>query len=231
MEAGLGPDRPMSAAPIRIGNWRPRNYDRRTRGEVTVADALAQSVNTVAVRVAQYAGIDRVIAAARRLGITTRLPSHPSLALGAGEVTLLELTASYGVLANRGYAVWPHGIVEVTDSTGRVLYRRSGSGAGRAVAPQQVRQLTAMLRRVVELGTGRNARLSRPAAGKTGTSQDSRDAWFIGFSAELVAGVWVGNDDSRPMRRVTGGGLPARLWRDFMTEALKGVPVRPLMSD
>jgi penicillin-binding protein 1A len=138
------------------------------------------------------------------------------------------LTAAYGVLANRGLAVWPHGIAEIRDGKGRVIYRRTGSGGGQVIAPQQVGQLTGMLEEVIATGTGRAAALDRPAAGKTGTSQDSRDAWFIGFTAELVTGVWLGNDDFRPMKRVTGGGLPARLWRSFMTDALHGRPRQPL---
>ncbi len=228
LEAGMSPDDHMSDVPLRIGGWRPRNYDGRYRGDITLRQALAQSINTVAVRVSERAGRGRVIDAARRLGITTPLRSHPSLALGAGEVTLLGLTAAYGVLPNGGFAVWPHGISEIRDRQGRVLYRRAGSGAGQVIAPVHVGQLTGMLREVIASGTGRGAALGRPAAGKTGTSQEFRDAWFIGFTAGLVTGVWLGNDDSRPMKQVTGGGLPARLWRNFMRAALRGVPPRPL---
>ncbi len=228
LEAGMSPDDTISDTPLRIGGWRPRNYDGRYRGDITLRQALAQSINTVAVRISERAGRSRVIDAARRLGITTRLRSHPSLALGAGEVTLLGLTAAYGVLPNGGFAVWPHGISEIRDRQGRVLYRRAGSGAGQVIAPVHVRQLTGMLREVIASGTGRGAALGRPAAGKTGTSQEFRDAWFIGFTAGLVTGVWLGNDDARPMKRVTGGGLPARLWRNFMRAALRGVPPQPL---
>jgi len=228
LEAGMSPDDRMMDAPLRIGKWRPRNYDHRYRGEITLRRALAQSINTVAVRVSERAGRKRVIDSARRLGISTRLRAHPSLALGAGEVTLLGLTAAYGVLANGGFAIWPHGITEIRDNRGRVIYRRSGSGAGRVVAPEHVRQMTGMLSEVITSGTGRNAAIGRPAAGKTGTSQDFRDAWFIGFTAGLVAGVWFGNDDSGPMKKVTGSGLPARLWRSFMKDALKGKPARRL---
>ena len=138
----------------------------------------------------------------------------------------MELTAAYGVLANRGFAVWPHGIVEVRDRAGKVLYRRRGSGAARVVAPEHVSRLTAMLREAVRSGTGRSARIGRAAAGKTGTSPDFRDAWFIGFTDDLVAGVWLGNDDARPMKHVTGGGLPARLWRRFMGRAFERGPGR-----
>lgn len=228
LEAGMSPDDRMTDAPLRIRKWRPRNYDKRYRGEITLRQAFAQSINTVAVRVSEAAGRQRVIDAARRLGISTKLRSHPSLALGAGEVTLLDLTAAYGALANEGFAVWPHGISEVRDNRGQVIYRRSGSGAGRVIAPGHVRQLTGMLREVISSGTGRAAAIGRPAAGKTGTSQEFRDAWFIGFTPDLVTGIWLGNDNSSPMKRVTGGGLPARLWRSFMKDALKGRPARPL---
>ena len=228
LEAGLKPGDRLIDAPIAIGRWRPRNYDGRFRGRVSMGDALAYSINTVAVRVAERAGRRRVVAAARRLGITAPLDAGPSLALGAGEVRLIELTAAYGALANRGRAVWPHGIKEIRDASGRVLYRRAGSGPGNVIAPKHLDALNLMLAGVIARGTGRAARIERPAAGKTGTSQEFRDAWFIGYTAELITGVWLGNDDGSAMKRVTGGGLPARLWRDYMTAALKGLPPRPL---
>jgi penicillin-binding protein 1A len=222
LESGLRPADRMIDRPIDIDGWRPRNNDGKYRGDISLTRALADSVNTVAVRIAERAGRDRVIAAAERLGITSKLTAHPSLALGTSGVSLLELTAAYGVFANRGYAVWPHGIIEVRDRAGAALYRRQGSGAAQVVAPEHVSRLTAMLREVVRTGTGRGARIEREAAGKTGTSQDFRDAWFIGFTDDLVAGVWLGNDDTRPMKQVTGGGLPAQLWRRFMSQAISG---------
>ncbi len=230
LEAGMSPDDRILDGPLNIKGWRPKNYDGKYRGPISLSEALAQSINTVAVRVSERVGRGRVIAAAERLGITTPLPSHPSVALGAGEVTLIELTAAYGVFANRGRTVWPFGIAEVRDGAGKLLWRRTGSGAARVVAARDAARITAMLAGVVEAGTGRNARLARPAAGKTGTSQDFRDAWFIGFTADLIAGVWLGNDDGKPMKRVTGGGLPALLWRDFMTDAHRGLPVRALAA-
>jgi penicillin-binding protein 1A len=231
LEAGLSPDEMVLDAPVRVAGWQPRNYDGRYWGRVTLRRALALSLNTAAVRVSERVGRRKVIAAAQRLGITTRLKPHPSVALGASDVSLLEMTGAYAALANRGYPAWPYGIVEIQDGEGRLLYRRSDDGAGRLVAPQTVAALQSMLGEVVASGTGRAARLDRPAVGKTGTSQDFRDAWFIGFTAELVTGVWVGNDDSSPTKNVTGGGLPAKLWHDFMADALKGVPARPLRYD
>ncbi len=221
LEAGMRPGDTMLDAPIDIGGWRPRNYDGKFHGKMTLGRAFARSINTVAVRVSERVGRGRVIAAARRLGITSKLVSHPSVALGASEVTLLELTASYAAVAGGGFAAWPHGIAEIRDSAGTVLFRRTGSGGGEVISPGHVRALDGMLRGVIASGTGRAAWPGRRAAGKTGTSQDSRDAWFIGYAGDLVTGVWVGNDDFTPMKRITGGGLPARLWRAFMVDALK----------
>ncbi len=221
LEAGMRPGDKMPDAPLDIRGWRPRNYDGKFHGPMTLTSAFARSVNTVAVRVSERVGRGRVIAAARRLGITSKLVSHPSVALGAGEVTLLELTSAYAAVASAGFAAWPHGIIEIRDAGGKVLFRRTGSGVGGVIGKGHVRALDGMLRQVIANGTGRAAWPGRRAAGKTGTSQDSRDAWFVGYSGDLVTGVWVGNDDFSPMKRVTGGGLPARLWRAFMVDALK----------
>jgi len=138
------------------------------------------------------------------------------------------MTAAYAVFANRGYSAWPYGIIEIRDGANKILYRRSAVGTGRLVRAEAVEGMQEMLREVVTSGTGRRARLNRPAAGKTGTSQGFRDAWFIGFTAELVTGVWLGNDNSTPMKKVSGGSFPATLWKDFMQDALRGTPVRRL---
>jgi penicillin-binding protein 1A len=171
------------------------------------------------------------VAAAKRLGISGSLKARPSLALGAAEVSLLELTSAYASVANGGYGVLPHGIVEIRDAEGHRLYRRGGSGIGRVIDAGTVARLNSMLSTALESGTGKAARLKRPAAGKTGTSQEFRDAWFIGYTADLVAGVWFGNDDASPTKRVTGGGLPARTWKDFMTAALAGEPAVALQTE
>ncbi len=228
LEAGMEPGDVVRDEPVQIGDWRPRNYGRGHAGEVTLRQALARSINTVAVKVSERAGRDKVVAAARRLGVTVEGGRHPSIALGAAEVTLMDLTAAYAVLANGGAGVWSYAIVEIRDSEGAPLYRRQGSGPGRVVAPRQVAKLNEMLAAVLTEGTGKAARLDRPAGGKTGTSQQFRDAWFVGYTAQLAAGVWVGNDDASPMRRVTGGGLPARMWREFMAAAHAGLAKRPL---
>ena len=228
LEAGLRPSDQFVDAPIRIGNWQPRDYTGRYQGEMTLAEGLAQSINTIAVQVAQRAGIRKVIAASHRLGISSDLAPEMSLALGTGEVNLLELVSAYAPFANGGLGVWPHGIAEIRDSDGKVVFRRTGSGVGRVISPELAGTMNEMLSAVIGHGTGRSAALPRPAAGKTGTTQDYRDAWFIGYTADLVAGVWLGNDDDSPANKVTGGSLPALTWRRFMLAATQGMPVRPL---
>jgi len=230
LEAGLRPSDPFVDAPIRIGNWQPRDYTGRYQGEMTLAEGLAQSINTIAVQVAQRAGIRKVVAAAHRLGISSELAAEMSLALGTGEVNLVELVAAYAPFANGGAGVWPYGIAEIRDSDGKVVFRRTGSGAGRVMSTELAGTMNEMLSAVIEHGTGRSAALPRPAAGKTGTTQEYRDAWFIGYIADLVAGVWLGNDDNSPTNKVTGGSLPAQTWRRFMLAATRTMPVRPLPS-
>ena len=227
LESGLRPSDEFVDAPIRIGNWQPRDYTGRYQGEMTLAEGLAQSINTVAVQVAQRAGIRKVIAVAHRLGISSELAPEMSLALGTNEVNLLELVSAYAPFANGGAGVWPHGIAEIR-SHGNVVFRRSGSGVGRVMSPEFAGTMNEMLSEVIGHGTGRSAALPRPAAGKTGTTQDYRDAWFIGYTADLVAGVWLGNDDNSPTNKVTGGSLPAQTWRRFMLAATQAMPVRPL---
>src|SRR5438067_2864760 len=228
LEAGLRPQDRFVDAPIRVGNWQPHNYTNRYQGEMSLAEGLAQSINTIAVQVAQRAGIANVIATANRLGIASDLANDASLALGTNEVNLLELTSAYAPFANGGTGVLAYGIAEIRDSAGQLVYRRAGSGPGPVVAPDLVGMMNDMLTGVIARGTGKTAALPRPAAGKTGTTQEYRDAWFIGYTADLVAGVWLGNDDNSPMNRVTGGSLPAFTWRHFMTTATNGMPVKPL---
>ncbi len=228
LEAGLQPSDHFVDAPIRVGGWQPRDYANRYQGDMTMAEALAQSINTIAVQVALRAGIGNVAATAHRLGIASPLSSDASIALGSGAVNLLELVSAYAPFANGGLGIWPHGITEIRDKDGRILFRRSGSGPGRVMSPQLCGAMNQMLQGVIGHGTGVGAALPRPAAGKTGTTQDYRDAWFVGYTADLVAGVWLGNDDDEPMNRVTGGSLPALAWRRFMLAATQSTPVRPL---
>ncbi len=228
LEAGLSPDSQMVDEPLTIKDWSPRNFSRKYLGTISMAEALSKSVNTVAVKISEQAGRDKVIGAARRLGISAELLSAPSLALGTSGVSLLEMTAAYGAFASGGYGVWPYGIEEISDAKGRVLYRRQGSGPGRVMAVADAGAMNVMLAEVLKTGTGKAAHFKRPIAGKTGTSQNFRDAWFIGYSADLVAGVWMGNDNQAGMKNVTGGGLPARIWRRFMLNAHARTPARAL---
>ncbi len=217
LENGLKPDDEFDDAPFSVGDWAPRNYDEKYRGRVSASAALAMSLNTVAVQVSEQTGRDKVIDMARRLGLSGRLRAHPSLALGSFEVSLLELTAAYAHFANGGRRVVPHIIDTVISASGEVLYDRLPPPPMQIIAPHHIGALNAMLRASVMEGTGRAAALENiDIAGKTGTSQNWRDAWFIGYSGALVVGVWVGNDNGNAMARVTGGGLPARIWAHFM---------------
>jgi penicillin-binding protein 1A len=231
LESGLTPQSRLRDEPVTIGDWSPRNYKPGFAGNISLTEALARSVNTIAVKVSERAGRANVIGVAKRLGISSPMRAHPSIALGAAEVRLADLTAAYAAVANGGLGVWPYAIREIRDGAGRVLFRRAGSGPGRVIDSGVASDLNRMLTAVVQSGTGRAARLGRPAAGKTGTSQSFRDAWFVGYTSEFVTGVWIGNDDGAPMKQVTGGGLPARVWKQFMVAAHKGRKARPLFED
>ncbi|MCY3981174.1 MAG: penicillin-binding transpeptidase domain-containing protein, partial [Alphaproteobacteria bacterium] len=214
----------VTDARVNVGGWAPRNFDGRFRGSVAMRDAFAQSLNAAAVRLADRAGRGCVAESARRLGITSDLAPDLTIALGSNAVRLIELTGAYATFANGGAGVIPYGVQRIEG-----VFERSGAGAGEAVAPGVVASMNDMLAAVVTRGTGKAARLAdRRSAGKTGTSQSFRDAFFIGFTGNLVAGVWVGNDGGEPMDEVTGGSLPARIWRDFMEAAHEGAPERPI---
>jgi len=220
LRRGLTPDDLIDASPLDIAGWDPENYGDRQYGRVTLAEAFAHSINTAAARLAQQVGLREVITAARDLGIDRPLPEVPSLALGAVELTLVDLTAAFASVRADRKRVKPWGIVGFA-AGGEDQIRPLGPPAGtqQSLDPYQ-RPLVEMLQLVVQRGTGRAAALDGFAAGKTGTSQDYRDAWFIGFNEDLVVGVWVGNDDRTPMRNVTGGSLPAMIWKRFMVEAI-----------
>ncbi|MCF8479218.1 MAG: PBP1A family penicillin-binding protein [Rhodospirillum sp.] len=220
LEAGLTPDSILEDAPITVEGWTPSNYADSHRGPVSLTEALALSLNTVAVRVSESAGRSSVVQVARRLGVIGNLSPSPSIALGVFEVSPLDLTAAYVPFANGGFAMLPHGIVSITDGEGRVLYQREAGGVRQVMSPEHARQMDRMLGAVVAWGTGKAAALAdRDARGKTGTSQDYRDAWFVGYAGRTLAGVWVGNDKNQPMDRVTGGSLPAEIWKAFMAGA------------
>ncbi len=224
LEQGRTPDSVRNDAPVKIGKWTPENYQGKYFGKVTLATALARSLNSVAAQLVMEVGPEAVVEAAHRLGIESGLTANSSIALGTSEVTPLELTAAYVPFANGGYRPKLHFIRRITDAAGEVLYEHRAGGGPRVVRPEIVGMMNAMMTGTIEAGTARKAAFAWPAAGKTGTSQNSRDAWFIGYTANLTTGVWFGNDDGSPMKRVTGGGLPAEAWHEFMAAAHEGVP-------
>ncbi|MCS6878344.1 MAG: PBP1A family penicillin-binding protein [Geminicoccaceae bacterium] len=219
LRAGWAPESPIEDRPIALGTWRPENFDGRYRGRVTLEEAFAHSLNAAAARLIQSVGPEAVIRVARTMGIASSLPAVPALALGAAEVSPLELAAAYLPFLAEGLRRPVFAVREVRDDRGRLLYRFAG-GAQRVLEPGELSAMRRLLTAVVERGTGRAARLpDRPVAGKTGTSQDFRDAWFVGFSGEFLVAVWLGNDDNRPMDGVTGGSLPARIARAVLEAA------------
>lgn len=229
LEQGFTPKTVRLDAPIRIGNWTPTNYDRKYRGKVTLTTALAKSLNTVAATTAHTVGPKNVVKTAQRLGITSKLRAHPSLALGTSEVTPLELTAAYVPFSNGGFGILPHIVRRIASKDGKVLYERDGSGPGRVIKAKHLGMMNHMLAQALIVGTGKKASLkNRPAAGKTGTTQDLRDAWFVGYTGHLTAGIWYGNDNGSASKSATGGSLPAQSWRVFMTAAHDGLPAAAL---
>jgi len=210
--------------PIDIDGWEPGNFSNKYLGEMSMEKALALSINTVAVQVNEKIGRDRVVQTAASLGLKDLQP-YASLALGAQEMSLYDLTAAYVPFANWGYSIAPHAIEAVYSNDGDVLYSRAAHEKKRLLDTQTLGQINAMLQTVVRSGTGKAARIDgRDVAGKTGTTNDYRDAWFVGYTADFVTGIWVGNDDNSKMARVTGGTFPARIWHDYMSAALKDVP-------
>ncbi len=229
LEAGLSPNTRVYDSPVNVNGWRPKNYSGKYLGPVTMRDGLAQSINTVAVRVAMKAGQRRVVRTARRLGISTPMHKDLSIALGTAEVTLLGLTSAYAPFANGGREVSPHVVRRIRTRKGKTLYRRRPIEPTRVIERADVGAMNDMLNAVLVMGTGKQAALpNHPAAGKTGTSQNFRDAWFVGYTGRYLTGVWVGNDNGSPMRRVTGGSLPAKIWKAAMTEAHRGLAPRAL---
>jgi len=231
LEAGFTPGTVRIDQPVNIGGWEPENYERRYRGPMTVREALKLSTNTIAAQVGAEVGPNKIVEISNRFGISSKLGAHYSISLGASEVKLIDMTTSFMVFANEGLKRRSYMIESITDTSGSPLYKRNHSAPERVYALPYARQMTGMLRDVIQTGTGHGARLgSRAAAGKTGTSQDFRDAWFIGFTADYTTGVWMGNDDNTPMVKITGGLLPVDAWKSFMLKAHKGKKRRPLKA-
>jgi penicillin-binding protein 1A len=231
MEAGRTPDTPVVDEPIKIGDWQPHNYTGRYLGPITLGKALEESINTVAARLANEVGTANVAATARRLGITSPIQLDPSMALGAVEVSPLEMAQAYAPFSNGGYLAKGYGIERIRTASGRVLYDHGVDRPPRTpvIGQPALAYMVQMMRRVVTEGTGARAAVKGyDLAGKTGTTSDYRDAWFIGFTGGFVTSVWVGKDNNQPMRRVTGGGVPAGIWRDYMKAALPRLEVHPI---
>jgi len=227
LEQGRTPYSIRNDAPVRIGKWRPENYKGKYYGQVTLAEALARSLNSVAAQLAVEVGPEAVVEVAHRMGIESKLNANASIALGTSEVTPLELTAAYVPFVNGGFRPEIHFIERVTTPSGKVLYEYKPQSIPRVASPEVIGMMNTMMAGTIEYGSGKSAAFGWPAAGKTGTTQDSRDAWFVGYTSNLVTGVWFGNDDGRATK-ATGSSLPTQAWREFMIAAHKGVPVADL---
>jgi penicillin-binding protein 1A len=228
---GYTPKSVVLDGPITIGNWSPHNYSNRYHGRVQLITALTHSYNTVPVRLGRAVGLDKVIDTAVRMGVRTPLRLNRALALGTSEVTVLDQATGYNTLANGGYRTVPYAVLDVRNSNGTLLWRhdRDGTQPERVLSPQIVAEMNQMLVNVVENGTGRRAQLPGiRVGGKTGTSQDYRDGWFIGFTGDFTCAVWFGNDDYTGTRKMTGGTLPAMVWHDVMSLAESGVDPKPI---
>lgn len=233
LEYGMTPETVRFDQAVNIDGWTPENYNQEYLGPVSLQRALALSLNTISVQLTNEVGPEAVVATARRLGIGSQIEPLPSIALGTSEVSVLEMTGAYATFANGGTGVIPYVISRISTVDGDVLYERSPSaGPGQVIHPQYVAMMNSMMQETLSTGTGRRAVIEgRPAGGKTGTSQEWRDAWFIGYTADLVAGIWIGNDDNSPTARASGGNLPASIWNAFMTQAMEGVPVSELPGE
>ena len=219
LENGLGPDSYVNDSPFAIGDYNPRNYNERYYGDITLATAFAKSVNSVPLKLTEMYGIDSVLSMAGRLGVGTRLRREYSTVLGASEMSLLDLTNIYAVIWNNGNSVRPYSITKITDESGNILYERNPSEPINVLQPQTVEYMTQMLSDVIAPGgTGGRARAPGVLGGKTGTSNENRDAWFVGATDDLVIGVWMGNDDFSPMdSKITGGTIPAEIFKEIVT--------------
>ena len=230
MEAGLTPESRFIDQPVDIEGWQPTNYTPGFVGPVRLTEAVAKSINTVAVQVTEQVGRDKVAEAAVRMGITSNVPPHRSIALGAIDMTLANLTGAYLPLARGGYSIEPYAIQKIESSNGTMLYQHQRAAQSERVLSADVsKKMNHLLYQVMHSGTGRRANLGlRHAAGKTGTTNEWRDAWFVGYTGQIVAGVWVGNDEYTPMDKITGGNIPAVIWKDFMRSAHQGLPLARL---
>jgi penicillin-binding protein 1A len=232
MEAGLTPDYLISDAPISWGNWSPKNYSRGYAGKVSLATALIRSYNTVPVRLARdHLGLDPIIEITKRMGVESELNGHKTMVLGTSGLTVMDQATGYSVFANGGYTGTRHGILQLSTHNGEILYdhARDAPKPTRALSEQAVASMNSMLVQVPEIGTARRAAIKGVrSAGKTGTGQSYRDAWYVGYTGNYVGAVWLGNDDFTPTRSMTGGTLPAMIWQRFMSFAHQNVVLKPI---
>jgi penicillin-binding protein 1A len=229
LENGYRPNSIEVDEPVKFGNWSPENYRQKYLGPVSLEQAYALSLNTIAAKLTNAVSPLVVTRVAKRLGIMSKLGQDASIALGTSEVSLLELTTAFTPFANGGQSVEPYIVKRILSRDGTVLYERGGDGLGRVIGDRELGDMNAMMRKVIETGTGTKARFDgQDMGGKTGTSQDYRDAWFVGYTPYLITGVWMGNDDNSPTKKVTGGSLPALIWHDIMLKAHQGLPALPL---
>jgi membrane peptidoglycan carboxypeptidase len=234
LQRGYTPQSVVVDKPTQIGEWEPQNYSGGFRGSMTLRNAFAHSVNTIAVQLGDEVGIPAVIDTAKRMGVQSTLPAVPSLALGSAEVTLMDMTRAFGSVAAGVLSIEPYSIRSIAGNSQQALYTKQNAGtevSGQLGASRAM--MLELLQAVVNEGTGKAARIPNVlVAGKTGTTQEYRDAWFVGFTPELIVGVWAGNDDNTPTNRVTGGDLPANIWHDFVSRALPVIsrPAGPVAS-
>jgi len=221
MEKGISPNDLVDDSPITIGNWSPHNYSHKYRGKIPVYKALMVSSNVCAARIIQEVGIRSVIQLAKVLGISTPLEYDYTISLGSNGVKLFEFVRAYGPFANGGYVVQPYAIEKIEDSRGRVLYRAGKTKSSHQLSLKTAAEMTAMMKTVILSGTGTAANIGKPAAGKTGTTDDYKDAYFVGYTPDVVTGVWVGDDNNKQMKGLTGGTVPAKIWHDIMAVATK----------
>ena len=228
MEQGLTPFTVYPDTPVNVGDWHPQNYGRKYRGPLPLYKALAISSNVIAAQLIMDVGVSEVVATAHKMGITTPLEKDPTIALGSNGVKMIDMATAYGVLANGGIKVQPYGIEKVETSNGKIIYL-ANNDYKRVLDVKTVAYMVEMLKQVVKFGTGRASNINRPSAGKTGTTDSYRDAWFVGFTPDVVTAVWVGNDNNKPTPGLTGGTVPALIWRDYMKVVTENKPVMDFM--
>lgn len=218
LEDGFEPDDTIEDKPIAIGKWKPENYDKRYYGKVSIKDAFRRSLNLATIDLSNRISKQKIIELAHKMGISTPINNAPSMPLGSFEVKIIDMAVAYSTIANGGFANWPYSINEIYSKDGYKIYERTSDEKNKIISDEAIENITSMLQSVIENGTGKKARLPFFAAGKTGTSQDYRDAWFAGFSRGYTAVVWVGNDNNSPMKNISGGTLPAEIWKKLMLQ-------------